>query len=278
MKRFLTLVLLVTTIFSLMLTGCGGSAPASSNAGETESDKSWDKVKEKGEFVLGLDENFPPMGFRDENNEITGFDVDLAKEVCSRLGIELKIQPINWDTKEQELNTNNIDCIWNGFTVTEERKEKLLFTKPYMNNRQVLVVMNDTSSANLADLEGKKVGLQSASSAADALGSAKEFKNKLKQIVEFKDNMTALMDLEKGGIDAVLMDEIVARYYIQMKNKGYKVLDESLASEEYAVGFRKNDTALMQKFQETLEAMAKDGKVEEISSKWFGKDITTIAK
>lgn len=270
MRRYIALLLMVLVVGSMVLTGCGN--------GTSGSDKSWDKIKEKGEFVLGLDENFPPMGFRDENNEITGFDVDLAKEVCSRLGIKLKLQPINWDTKEQELNTGNIDAIWNGFTITEDRKEKVLFSKPYTNNRQVLVTMGDAAGAKLADFEGKKLGLQAASSAADALEQSKDFKDKLKEVIEFKDNMTALMDLEKGGIDVVLMDEIVARYYIQMKSKGYKVIDESLSSEEYGIGFRKNDSSLMQKFQETLDAMAKDGKAAEISNKWFGKDITTFAK
>lgn len=270
MKKYILLVLAAVLFAGVSLSGC-----SSNTAG---GDKSWDKIKQKGEFVMGLDDSFPPMGFRDDKNEITGFDVDIAKEVCSRLGIKLKLQPINWDAKEQELNTGKIDAIWNGFTITDDRKSKLLFTKPYMNNRQVVVVMANSGLSKLADFAGKKLGLQSASSAADALEGAKDFKGKLKQVVEFKDNMTALMDLEKGGIDAVLMDEIVARYYIQMKSKGYKVLDESLASEEYGVGFRKNDSSLVQKFQETLNAMAKDGKAAEISKKWFGKDILTIGK
>lgn len=285
MKKQLTILFAALLTVALLLSGCGGSSStgadsskpsASSNAGA--SDGSWDKVKEKGEFVLGLDENFPPMGFKDEKGEIVGFDVDVAKEVTSRLGIKLKLQPINWDAKEQELNTGNIDAIWNGFTITEERKQKVLFTEPYMNNRQVLVVMANSSFAKLADLEGKKLALQAASSAADALNGKTDFKAKLKEVIELKDNMTALMDLEKGGVDAVLMDEIVARYYITAKNKGYKVLEEALASEEYGVGFRKDDAQLTQKFQETLSAMAKDGKLAEISTKWFGKDVTTVAK
>lgn len=286
MKKYITMAFLLVLAATLMLSGCGGSSSTSSDSTATNntssssnnSDKSWDNVKEKGEFTLGLDENFPPMGFRDENGEITGFDIDVAKEVCSRLGIKLNIQPINWDAKDQELNTGNIDCIWNGFTITEDRKKNVLFSNPYMKNRQVIVTMNKSNISKLSDLEGKKLGLQASSSAADALNSSKDFKSKLKDTVEFDDNMTALMDLEKGGVDAVLMDEIVARYYITKKNKGYKVLDEALASEEYGIGFRKNDNALMQKIQETLDAMAKDGKLAEISNKWFGKDITTVAK
>lgn len=274
MKKYVLAMVFILVSATLVLSGCGGSSPSATSTG----DNSWDKVKEKGEFVLGLDENFPPMGFKDEKGDIVGFDVDIAKEVTSRLGVKLKLQPINWDAKEQELNTGKIDCIWNGFTITEERKKNVLFTAPYMKNRQVLIVMNDSKAIKPADLEGKKLGLQAASSAADALAGSAEFKGKLKEVVEFKDNMTALMDLEKGGIDAVLMDEIVARYYITMKNKGYKVLGEELASEEYGIGFRKNDTQLTQKVQETLNAMAKDGKLAEISNKWFGEDITVVAK
>ena len=272
MKRRGLLIIFAVVVFSLLLYGCGGGEE------QAAQDDSWQKVQEKGELVMGLDENFPPMGFRDEKGNIVGFDVDLAKEVCSRLGIELKLQPIDWDVKEQELNTGKIDCIWNGFTITEDRKKNILFTKPYMKNRQVLVVMADSDFTKLSDLEGKKLGLQAGSSAADALEKAADFKAKLGEVAEFNDNLTALMDPEKGGVDAVLMDEIVARYYMQAKKKDYRILDESLASEEYGVGFRKNDKELMQKVQETLAAMAEDGTMAEISNKWFGKDITTIKK
>lgn len=272
MKKIIAAVLVVATMSSLLLAGCG---PKKTSDGQ---DNSWDKVKKNGEFVLGFDEEFPPMGFKDENGKYTGFDIDLATEVCSRLGVKLKPQPINWDAKEQELNTGSIDCIWNGFTITDDRKKNILFSEPYMDNRQVLVVMDNSKFSKLSDLEGKILSLQAGSSAALALDGAADFKSKLKKVIELKDNMTALMDLEKGGSDAVLMDEIVARYYIQMKGKKYKVIDDALATEEYGVGFRKNDSQLKQKIQETLEAMAKDGKLAEISNKWFGKDITTIAK
>lgn len=265
------LAICMTALMSIgIFAGCSSASKKSGN--------SWDKVVGKKQFVLGLDENFPPMGFKDESNNIVGFDIDLAKEACKRLNIELKVQPINWDLKEQELNTGNIDAIWNGFTITDERKNQVLFSKPYMKNRQVVVVNKDSSISSLKDMAGKKLGFQAASSAADALDQSADFKKGLKQAVEYKDNVTALMDLEKGGVDGVLMDEIVARYFIQKKDKGYKVLDEALAQEEYGIGFRKADKELMGKFQETLEAMAKDGKMAEISNTWFGKDITTVGK
>lgn len=284
MKKYFTAFLMFLLATSLLVTGCGSSKPTTEPAGtqtgtSTPADESWTKVQQKGEFVLGLDESFPPMGFRDEKGNITGFDIDIAQEVTKRLGIKLKVQPINWDAKDQELNTGNIDCIWNGFTINDERKKNVLFTKPYMKNRQVIVVMANSPYKTLADLTGKKLGLQAGSSANEALDKATDFKGKLKEVVPFDDNMTALSDLEKGvGTDAVLMDEIVARYYISMKNKSYTVLDEALAGEEYGVGFRKDDQELMKKVQDTMEAMAKDGKMAEISNKWFKKDISTIGK
>jgi polar amino acid transport system substrate-binding protein len=245
--------------------------------GKPSKDNSWQKVKAKGQFVLGLDDSFPPMGFRDANGKIVGFDVDIAKEVCARLKIKLKLQPINWDAKEQELNSGKIDCIWNGFTITKERERNLRFTEPYMKNRQVLIVTAKSNCKTQGELKGKKLGLQAGSSAADALTSAADFKASLRDVVEFDDNMTALMDLEKGGVDVVLMDEIVARYYIQNKHKQYRVLNQELASENFGIGFRKKDQKLVEKIQATLDGMAKDGKLKSISTKWFGKDITTIA-
>lgn len=268
LKRNIALVFFAVLIMVLAFSGC--------KKDDADVDNSWKQVKAKGEFVLGLDDSFPPMGFRDENGEIVGFDIDLAKEVCSRLKIKLVLQPINWSAKEQELNTKNIDCIWNGLTITPEREEVILFTKPYMKNRQVLVVRADSDYAALADFTGKKLGIQAGSSANDALDNAAEFKASLGEVVAFDDNMTALMDLEQGGIDVVLMDEIVARFYIQQRSKNYKVLDEALAGEEYGIGFRKEDWELMEKFEETLIAMAEDGTMAAISQRWFGEDITII--
>ena len=289
MKKGLLKGLAIAVALTFVLGGCGTSDSSNSTAANTAdstttsdaakdnqgSDKSWDKVKEKGEFVLGLDENFPPMGFKDDSGEIVGYDIDLATEVCSRLGVALNIQPINWDAKDVELNTGNIDCIWNGFTIKEDRKKTILFTEPYMDNQQVLVVKGDSPYNTIDDLKGKKVSLQAGSSAADALNSRADFKGTLKEVAELKDNALCLMDLETGATDAVVMDEIVARYYIQMKKDNYKVLD-GLTSEQYGIGFRINDVALMNKVQDTLKEMAKDGTIKTISEKWFGKDISTI--
>lgn len=245
---------------------------------KTAEDNSLEALKSRGEFILGLDDSFPPMGFRDDSNEIVGFDIDLAKEVALRLGVKFRAQPINWDSKEQELATGNVDCIWNGLTITEERKNALSFSKPYLKNAQVLVVRQNSGIKNLADLAGKNIGLQAGSSAADALEAAAEFKGSVKSVIEFKDNIMALNDLEVGGVDGVVMDLIVANYAIATSGKPFVVLEEQLSPEEYGIAFRKNDVKLTDAVQQTLEAMYKDGTVEKISAKWFGSDITSIGK
>ncbi|MBP5401934.1 MAG: amino acid ABC transporter substrate-binding protein [Treponema sp.] len=234
--------------------------------------------KNTKQFVIGLDDAFPPLGFRDANNEITGYDVDLAREVARRLGKEFVAQPINWSAKEQELQTGKIDCIWNGFTMTPERCEAMAFTKPYLKNAQVVVVKKGKGIATLADLKGKVVGVQAESSAMDAINDTPDFKETLKEIVEFSENVTALNDLEIGNVDAVVLDLVVADYMITQGDRPLAILDESLAPEEYGIGFEKSNTALRDQVQKILEEMEADGTVEEISCKWFGKNLSVIGK
>ena len=223
---------------------CAALCFAAFSAASFAADTSLKAVQDKGKLVLGLDDSFPPMGYRNDDNEIVGYDIDLAKEATKRLNLKLVLQPIDWNAKEQELNTGKIDCIWNGFTITEDREKAMSFTKPYLKNAQVVVVKKDSGYTTLASLKGKKVGLQAGSSAADALASAKDFRASLKDVIEFKDNLTALMDLEAKGVDAVVMDLIVANDNIKRSGKPYVVLGESLAPENYGVGFRKGDLAL----------------------------------
>lgn len=261
-------LILVAALLAASLVGCakkGGSA-----------DNSLAQLKARGVFVLGLDDSFPPMGFRDENNEIVGFDIDLAKEVAKRLGVQFKAQPINWDSKEQELNTGKIDCIWNGLTITEERKKALSFTKPYLANKQVVVVRKGSGLNSLSDMYGKTIALQSGSSAEDAVNDTPDFQKGVKNIVFLDQNLMALNDLAIGGVDGVVMDSVVAEYAIAESGMPLVTLDESLASEEYGIAFRKNDVKLTDEVQKILEEMAADGTVARISTAWFGSDITVI--
>ncbi|WP_318628271.1 amino acid ABC transporter substrate-binding protein [Paenibacillus polymyxa] len=227
--------------------------------------------KDDSKLIIGIDDKFAPMGFRDENNELTGFDIDYAKAAGEQMGKQVEFQPIDWSAKESELNSGRIDLIWNGYTITDERKEKVLFTKPYLKNSQVIVAPATSSLSKLADLAGKTVGLQTLSSAADAL-DANPIKSKLKQVSEFPDNVLALTDLKTGRLDAVVIDEVVAKYYMSKEQGAYKLLDESLAPEEYGIGVKKGNEELLTQLQSALDELHKNGKAAEISKKWFGED------
>lgn len=241
------------------------------NTGETNSQ---DKVAEKETFILGLDDSFPPMGYRNENNEIVGFDIDVAKEVCNRLNMELKLQPISWAAKVEELNSKNIDCIWNGMSVDDERKQIMNLSESYMKNSLVLVVINSSEYKTIKDLKDKKIGVQTGSISQEVL-EASEFYEDI-EMIGYNDYIVSFMDMEIGQIEAVFVDEVLANYYIASQNKNYVVLEERMAEDEFAIGFRKDDSELRNKVQNTLEEMKADGKLGEISTKWFGKDITII--
>lgn len=267
-------------IVSLAFTGCGKKDTSDNTVGNDSSsqtvDTSLEDIKAKGKLVLGLDDSFPPMGFQDDNGEIVGFDIDVAKEVTKRMGVELVLQPISWEAKEIELSTKNIDCIWNGMTYNKERDEAMTLSMPYMENTQVAVVLADNTVSTLKDLAGKTVVIQSGSTASDAMDANPDFKDSLKELVKVDNNVQALLDLKVSGSDVVVMDEIVARYYTEKEEGTYKILDEALAQEEYVIGFRKGDKALCAEVEKYLKEMKEDGTLKSISEKWFGKDLTTI--
>lgn len=240
-----------------------------------ETGNSLSRILNKNTFILGLDDSFPPMGYRDENNEIVGFDIDVAKEVCKRLGVQLVIQPISWNAKEQELNSYNIDCIWNGMSINEKRKEAMSLSDSYMTNRMIFVVKNESNIQKLEDLTGKNIGVQSGSSAEETLEASNVY-SQAKQVISYADNITAFMDMETNQTEAVFVDEVLANYYIASNNKNYRILDEALEEEQYAIGFRNQDTELCNKINEILKEMKTDGTLAKISTKWFGKDATTI--
>lgn len=285
MKKLAKLIA-VMALVPAMLAGCGNSnstsdetttaADTTDTAAVTEEatgeDNSLQKVLDSGEFILGLDATFKPMGYTDENDEIVGFDIDCAEEVCARLGVKLVKQPIDWDTKEQDLDSGKIDCIWNGMSINASRQEVMNLSEPYMKNEMVFVVTADSTIASQADLDGKTVAVQSGSTAQEILENAGL------NITEnaLATNVECLQQLELNLVDAVFMDSVVANYEIKESGKDYVLLSDGLEEEEYAIGFRKNDNALRDKVQQTLSEMKADGKLGEISEKWFGSDITTV--
>lgn len=271
----------------LSLAACGG-AKTETTAAETTAEKKEETTTAGttaaetaeaagGTLIVGFDQDFPPMGFVGDNGEYTGFDLDLAKEVASRLGLEYKAQPIAWDSKDMELESGNIDCIWNGFTITG-REDDYTWTTPYMANKQVFIVANDSDIKSQADLAGKVVEVQADSSAEAALKENQDLANTFGQLLTTPDYNTAFMDLEQGAVDAVAMDVIVAGYQIKQRNADFKILDDSLSEEEYGIGFKKGNTELRDKVQRALEEMAADGTLAKISDEWFGGDVTTIGK
>ncbi|MGP1459909.1 MAG: amino acid ABC transporter substrate-binding protein [Treponema sp.] len=245
---------------------------------EMTTDNSLEELKARGVLIIGLDDSLPPLGFRNDDGDIVGFDIDLAKEVAGRLGVEFKAQPIDWDAKELELSTGKIDCIWNGLTMTPEREAALSFTKAYLNNDQVLVVRKDGGINSLADMAAKVIGIQSGSSAQNAVNANSAFADSVKETIFFKDNITALNDLLVGGVDGVVMDSVVAAYDIAQSKKPLVIVDESLAKEKYGIAFRKGDVKLTEEVQKILEEMAADGTAASISMRWFGEDISVIGK
>ena len=283
-KRFVSAAL--AAVMALSMTACGSSnSAAETTAADTEAAESQAeettaeeaKTTDGGTLIVGFDQDFPPMGFVGDDGEYTGFDLELAQEVAKRLGLEYKAQPIAWDSKDMELESGNIDCIWNGFTMTG-REDDYTWTEPYMANQQVFVVANDSDINSQADLAGKIVEVQADSSAEAALKEAPELTATFKELLTTVDYNTAFMDLEQGAVDAIAMDVIVAGYQIQQRNADFKILDDSLSEEEYGVGFKKGNTELRDKVQSTLEEMAEDGTLQEVSEKWFSKDVTTIGK
>lgn len=272
MKRFIALAL-IAVMAVCVFAGCG------SDSADSGSDSSG-----KTTLTVGFDAEFPPYGYLDEKtNEYTGFDLDLAQAVCDDLGWELKKQPIDWDNKDNELNSGTIDCIWNGFTINGREKD-YTWSVPYVDNSQVVVVKKDSDIAKLSDLSGKVVAVQADSSALAALqGDDATDENKklaasfaeLQQIGNYND---ALMNLEAGSVDAVCMDIGVASYNVSSKKDKYKVLDEQISTEQYGIGFKKGNTELKDKVEKSLMKLVDNGKFEEIAKKYKLEDAICLGK
>jgi len=240
-------------------------------------DASIEYITNKGTFVLGLDDSFPPMGFRDENNEIVGFDIDVAKVVAEKLGVEFVAQPIAWDTKELVLNAKDIDCIWNGMSITPDREASMAMTFPYLNNQMVFYVKADAAIEKLEDLAGKTVAVQNGSYAEDLLnGDFAELAGTFDSVIGFEDYLMALMDLQQGGCDAVLIDLVVGEYKVTGMGATDLKAGPALADDNYGIGFRKEDIALRDKVQDILKELKADGTLAEICAKWFSTDITVV--
>lgn len=259
MKKMMAAILLVL-MFGVVFAGCGSDTAKKDGAGK--------------KIIVGLDDNYPPMGFKDDKNEIVGFDIDLAKEASKRLGREVEFKAIDWSSKEAELKSGRIDVLWNGLDITDKRKENILFSDPYMDNKQLIFIPVGSSIKGDADLKGKVVGTQSGSSAEEYIDGNDTFKSSMKEVKKYSDYISAFMDLENGRLEAIIADEITGRYYMSKHPDKFIALEAPVGPvSTFGIGFRKDDQALRDEVQKVMNDMKADGTSGKISEKWFGKNI-----
>jgi ABC-type amino acid transport/signal transduction systems, periplasmic component/domain len=274
MKKSIAIII-SAVVFMGTLVGCNRADVTVTTTGEStevqgETNLDVEGKKEGDRLIVGFDASFPPYGYRDDNGEYVGFDLSLAEEVSMRNGWELVKQPIDWDAKDMEINSGSIDCIWNGFTING-REDAYTWSRPYVDNSQVIVVSEDSGIKSLADLAGKIVEVQADSSALTALedkdGQA-ELAATFAALNQVPDYNTAFMNLEAGAADAVAMDIGVAEYQIKQRNGGYIILDEFIATEQYGIGFKLGNEVLRDQIEVTLIEMYKDGTFLQIAQDW----------
>lgn len=284
MKRatgFTAVLMAAAMVFTMA--GCGSSKDADTSAKkETKTEDSKDKENSDKQFIVGFDAEYPPYGYKDDNGEYVGFDLDLAQEVCARNGWELVKQPIDWDSKDMELNSGSIDCIWNGFTMTG-REDDYTWSKPYVDNSIVVVVKEGSGIEKKEDLAGKVVAVQAESSGLAALTDEEDNEENLKLAASFSDLQqvadynTAFMNLEAGAVDAIVVDIGVADYQLESRT-GFVMLDDKIRTEQYAVGFKLGNEELRDQVQSTLDEMVKDGTFDDIAKKWDLSDMVCLGK
>ena len=269
MKKYLALVLCVLMALT-MFAGCGDASEETSASAAPA---------ERTTFTVGFDAEYPPFGYMDDDGSYTGFDLELAQAVCDMEGWEFVATPIDWDAKDMELNSGSIDCIWNGFTING-REDDYTWSVPYCDNSQVVVVKEGSDIKALADLAGKTVGVQSASAAESVLTDAeqqKELGDTFGAMNDFKDYNTAFAELEAGAIDALAVDIGVANYQLSSR-EGFVILDESLNSEQYGVGFKLGNEELRDIINADLDALYADGTVTELAEKYDIADMICLGE
>lgn len=273
MKKVKTIWLLMLLIVPLFLLGGCESVTTRANTQDT-----WSRIQRRKKVVIGLDDSFVPMGYRQKNGKLVGYDIDLAKAVFKQYGIKADFQTIDWSMKETELKNGTIDLLWNGYSINSSREKKVAFSRPYLANRQVLVTKRSSHINGLSGMTGKALGVQNGSTGAAVLDEKPRLlkdKIKGKSAVLYDTFPDAFIDLNANRIQGILMDEVYADYYVQhQKNKNaYKVyVSKKLPVEYFGVGMRKGDKTLRKKINQGLRHLQKDGQLQKINEKWFGRD------
>lgn len=270
-KLLVLLTVMIMVLGCFAMTGCGGGDEGSGD------DNSWAYIEEKGELVVGLDDTFAPMGFRDEAGNLVGFDIDLANAVGEELGVKVTFQPINWDSKEMELESKNIDCIWNGMSATPERMESMSLSYKYLNNKIVVMALDENVKVTKAeDLANYNIGTQADSAALETMKSDAGWGSFAENVTEYKTYDQALMDMQAGRIDCIVVDQVLGEYKNSKLQEKMIVCDYNFGDDYYAIGFRAGETELTNKVNDAIKALIDDGTAAEISNSWFGKDIVVF--
>ncbi|MBQ4495372.1 MAG: amino acid ABC transporter substrate-binding protein [Selenomonadaceae bacterium] len=259
-------IFIMAMLLMMTLTGCGGDS---------------DSTDKSGTIKIGLDDEYAPMGFRDEKGELIGFDIDLAKEAARRLGVKAEFVPIDWDKKEEAITSGRVDMLWNGCDITDERKEYMIFSKPYMNNRQILIVKrgNTQNIHSVSDLEGKVVGTQAGSNSVDYVEQREDLKKSFEAFKTYRNYREAFGDLDKDLVDVLIADEIVARYAMLKCAGKFEIIELTVGSAtEIGIGFRKDNVELRDKVQKVFDEMVKDGTARKISEQWFQADLIKLKR
>lgn len=292
MKKFFALLLAVL-MFSLAFAGCSNTPAASDNSssaaeGNTSSEgtesaddaaeaSGWDYIAEKGVLVIGLDDTFAPMGFRDEDNNLVGFDIDLANAVAEELGITVEFKPIDWDSKEMELSSKKIDCIWNGMSATEERQENMALTKKYLNNKIIIMTVDPSIKVeSVEDLKDLKIATQADSAALEAMQANEAFDTFSANISEYPTYDECILDMQTGRMDCMVVDQVLGEYKNSKLEEKMTVCGFDFGDDFYAIGCRKGETDVADKISDAIGALMESGKAAEISEKWFGTNIVIL--
>ena len=270
-KLLVLLSVMVLLIGTFAMTGCGGSEE------EAAADNSWAYIEDKGELIVGLDDTFAPMGFRDEAGELVGFDIDLANAVGEELGVAVKFQPINWDSKEMELESKNIDCIWNGMSATPERMESMSLSYKYLNNKIVIMALDENVKVAAAeDLANYNIGTQADSAALETMKADAGWDTFAANVTEYKTYDQALMDMQAGRLDCIVVDQVLGEYKNSKLQEKMSVCEYDFGDDYYAIGFRAEDKELTDKVNAAIQTLIDNGTAAEISNTWFGKDIVVF--
>lgn len=265
MKKIKLITILLGIFF--LTTGCQNLQK------KADTQDTWSRIEKKKTIIVGLDDSFVPMGFRTKSGKLVGFDIDLARAVFKLYGIKVDFQPIDWSMKETELRNGTIDLIWNGYSKTPQRAKKTAFSKPYLKNRQVLVVKKKSHINSFKQMNGKILGLQTGSTAATWYDGKQKLLH-AKTTVLYDTIPNEFLDLNAGRIQGILLDEVYANYYISKqkdKNSYQVIVNNQVPADYFVVGMRKGDKTLQRKINQGFKILEKDGTMQKIKTKWFGK-------